>query len=38
MTSKMLIADDSAIVRRGIREILATQSEFEVVGEATDFL
>jgi DNA-binding NarL/FixJ family response regulator len=33
----MLIADDSAIVRRGIREILATQSEFEVVGEATNF-
>ena len=37
MTSKMLIADDSAIVRRGIREILSTQSEFEVVGEATNF-
>ena len=37
MPSKMIIADDSAIVRRGIREILATQSEFEVVGEATNF-
>jgi DNA-binding NarL/FixJ family response regulator len=37
MTSKMLIADDSAIVRREIREILATQSELEVVGEAATF-
>ena len=37
MPSKMLIADDSAIVRRGIREILATQSEFEIVGEAATF-
>jgi DNA-binding NarL/FixJ family response regulator len=36
--SKMLIADDSEIVRRGIRQILSSQNEFEIVGEAQDFV
>jgi DNA-binding NarL/FixJ family response regulator len=34
---KILLADDSEIVRRGIRQLLATQTEIEIVGEAADF-
>jgi two-component system response regulator DevR len=34
---KILLADDSEIVRRGIRQLLAAQSEIEIVGEAADF-
>jgi NarL family two-component system response regulator LiaR len=33
---RILIADDHAIVRKGIRALLATEGEFEVVGEAAD--
>ncbi len=33
---KILIADDHAIVREGIRMILQSQPDFEVVGEAQD--
>jgi len=33
----VLLADDSEIVRRAIRQVLATQSEIEIVGEAADF-
>jgi DNA-binding NarL/FixJ family response regulator len=36
--SKRLIADDSEIVRRGIRQILSFQNEFEMVGETQDFV
>jgi NarL family two-component system response regulator LiaR len=32
----VLIADDHAIVRKGIRALLATESDIEVVGEAMD--
>jgi len=32
----VLIVDDHAIVRRGIRALLATEAGFEVVGEAAD--
>lgn len=34
---KVLLADDSEIVRRGIRQLLANCAEIEIVGEATDF-
>ena len=34
---KILLADDSKIVRRGIRQLLAAQPEIEIVGEAADF-
>jgi DNA-binding NarL/FixJ family response regulator len=34
---KILLADDSEIVRRGIRQLLAAQNEIEIVGEAADF-
>jgi DNA-binding NarL/FixJ family response regulator len=37
MPIKILLADDSKIVRRGIRQLLATQTEIEVVGESSDF-
>ncbi len=33
---RVLIADDHAIVRKGIRALLSTESEIEVVGEAED--
>jgi len=35
-TIRVLIADDHAIVRKGIRALLATEPEIEVVGEAED--
>lgn len=34
---KILLADDSEIVRRGIRHLLSAQNEIEIVGEAADF-
>jgi chemotaxis response regulator CheB len=34
---KVFLADDSEIMRRGIRQLLASQTEIEVVGEAADF-
>ena len=37
MSIKVLLADDSEAVRRGIRQLLAAQAEIEIVGEATDF-
>ena len=35
-TIRVLIADDHAIVRKGIRALLATERDIEVVGEASD--
>jgi two-component system response regulator DevR len=37
LSIKVLVADDSEIVRRGIRQLLATQTEIEIVAEAADF-
>ena len=37
MSIKVLLADDSEIVRRAIRLLLRSQSEIELVGEAADF-
>lgn len=36
MKTTVLIADDHAIVREGIRSLLETTEDFEVVGEASD--
>lgn len=33
---KVILVDDHAIVRKGIRALLATESDIEVVGEASD--
>lgn len=33
----ILIADDSAIVRRGIRQLLSAHNEIAIVGEAANF-
>ena len=33
---KILIADDHAIVREGIRQLLTSQNDMEIVGEADD--
>src|SRR5262245_20683813 len=35
MTLRILIVDDHAVVRRGVRALLETQSQWEVAGEAT---
>jgi DNA-binding NarL/FixJ family response regulator len=35
---RLLIADDEAMVRKGLRLVLETEDEFEVVGEASDGL
>ena len=35
---RLLIADDHAIVRRGLRSLIETQHDLEVVGEAADGL
>jgi len=35
MTSRILVVDDHAVVRRGVRALLETQKGWEVVGEAT---
>ena len=37
MSIKVLLADDSELVRRGIRSLLRSQPEIELVGEAADF-
>ena len=37
MSIKVLLADDSEIVRRAIRLLLRSQSEIELVGEAANF-
>jgi two-component system response regulator DevR len=34
---KVLLADDSEIVRRGMRQLLSAQTEIEIVGEAANF-
>jgi two-component system response regulator DevR len=34
---KIVLADDSEIVRRGIRQLLAAQTEIEIVGKAANF-
>jgi len=36
MTIKILLADDQALFREGLRILLSTQPDFEVVGEATN--
>ncbi len=36
MKIKLLLADDQALFREGLRMVLATQPDFEVVGEATN--
>ena len=36
MTTRILIADDQALVRGGLRMILDAQPDLEVVGEAVD--
>jgi DNA-binding NarL/FixJ family response regulator len=36
MTIKILLADDQALFREGLRMVLSTQADFEVVGEATN--
>ena len=38
MTIKILLADDQALFREGLHMVLATQSDLEVVGEATNGL
>jgi DNA-binding NarL/FixJ family response regulator len=35
MTSRILVVDDHAVVRRGVRALLETQEGWQVVGEAT---
>jgi two-component system, NarL family, response regulator DevR len=37
LSIKILVADDSEIVRRGIRQLLSAQSEIAIVGEAASF-
>ena len=36
MTTRILIADDQALVRAGFRLVLESQADFQVVGEASD--
>jgi DNA-binding NarL/FixJ family response regulator len=36
LTTTVLVADDHAVVRHGVRSILSTQPDFEVVAEAAD--
>ncbi len=36
MTIRILIADDHSVIRAGLRTILSTQPELEIVGEAAD--
>ncbi|NGN66663.1 response regulator transcription factor [Streptomyces sp. A7024] len=36
MTIRVLVADDQEMVRRGLRRVLESQDDFEVVGEAAD--
>lgn len=37
MPLRVLIADDSPVMRRAIRNLLAPEAEIEIVGEATSF-
>jgi DNA-binding NarL/FixJ family response regulator len=37
MSIKILVADDSEIVRRGIRRLLSAHTEIAIVGEAANF-
>lgn len=36
MTIRILVVDDHAVVRRGLRMVLSLEADFEVVGEAAD--
>jgi len=36
-TIKILVADDSEVVRRGIRHVLSAQTEMAIVGEAASY-
>lgn len=36
MTIKIIIADDHPVVRSGVRALLASQTDFEIVGEASN--
>jgi two-component system, NarL family, response regulator LiaR len=36
MTIRILLADDHAVVRQGLRMFLSLDEEFEIIGEATD--
>ncbi|MDH5561232.1 MAG: response regulator transcription factor, partial [Deltaproteobacteria bacterium] len=36
MTIKILLSDDHAIIRNGLRSLLSSHSEMEVIGEAKD--
>jgi len=38
MSIRLLLADDEALVRTGIRMILEAEQDFQVVGEASDGL
>jgi len=35
-TIRVMIVDDHAIVRKGIRALLATERDIQVIGEASD--
>lgn len=37
MTIRVMLADDHAVVRRGLRQIIAESGDIEVVGEASDY-
>ena len=37
MSIKIVVADDSEIVRRGIRQLLSNHTEIAIVGEAANF-
>jgi two-component system response regulator DevR len=37
MSIKILLADDSEIVRRGIRQLVAAQTEIQIVAETANF-
>jgi chemotaxis response regulator CheB len=37
MSIKVLVADDSDVVRRGMRDLLSSQPEIELVGEAANY-
>lgn len=37
MTIKVMLADDHAVVRRGLRQIISDSGDIEVIGEASDY-
>ena len=37
MTTRILIADDHPVVRRGLRDILSREADVEIIGEAGDY-